>query len=79
MHDAAESISHGGSSNGRMGINLIPAKLRGRYLFEERHHATSILAIDFKKEFRNLAMCVEGFCLQKSHIPLPAVAALQFR
>ena len=34
-----------------MGLDLIPANLRKRYLFEERHHATSILAVDFAEEW----------------------------
>lgn len=54
-----------------MGIDLIPANLRKRYRFDERHHATSILAVDFEKEFRELMLCLEAFHLKKSDILTP--------
>jgi hypothetical protein len=54
-----------------MGIDLIPASLRKRYLFDERHHATSILAIDFEEEFRDLMRCLEAFHLRKTDILTP--------
>ena len=54
-----------------MGIDLIPAKLRKRYLFDERHHATSILVVDFKEEFHDLLRCLDAFSLKKSDILTP--------
>ncbi len=51
-----------------MGISLIPANLRERYLFDERHHATSILATDYASEFKDLMECLGGFRLRKSDI-----------
>jgi hypothetical protein len=51
-----------------MGLDLIPAELRERFLFEERHHAASILAIDFPSEFKDIIECLEGFSLRRSHI-----------
>lgn len=55
----------------RVGIDLIPAKLRKKYRFEERHHATSILATDFKEGFEDLLGCLDAFCLKKSDILTP--------
>ncbi|HXY79324.1 MAG TPA: BglII/BstYI family type II restriction endonuclease, partial [Candidatus Bathyarchaeia archaeon] len=54
-----------------MGIDLIPANLRKRYRFDERHHASSILAIDFEEEFHDLLHCLEAFRLKKSDILTP--------
>jgi len=54
-----------------MGLDLIPAKLRKRYLFDERHHACSILAVDFAEEFHDLMLCLEAFHLKKSEILTP--------
>jgi hypothetical protein len=54
-----------------MGIDLIPANLRKRYLFDERHHASSILKVDFEEEFRDLMLCLEAFYLKKSDILTP--------
>ena len=51
-----------------MGLDLIPAGLRARFRFEERHHATSILAIDYPSEFKDLMGCFSEFHLRKSHI-----------
>jgi hypothetical protein len=51
-----------------MGINLIAPALRERFLFDERHHATSILAADYPNEFDDIMKCLEGFYLRKSHI-----------
>ena len=54
-----------------MGIDLIPANLRKRYRFDERHHATSILTVDFEEEFHDLMHCLEAFYLKKSDILTP--------
>lgn len=54
-----------------MSIDLIPAALRRRYCFDERHHATSILATDFRPEFKDLMDCLGAFCLRKSDILTP--------
>jgi hypothetical protein len=54
-----------------MGLNLIPARLRKRFRFEERHHAISILAVDFEEEFHDLLLCLEAFHLKKSEILTP--------
>jgi len=51
-----------------MGLDLIPTALRERFLFEERHHAASILATDFPAEFKDIIECLQGFRLRKSHI-----------
>jgi len=51
-----------------MGINLIAPALRERFLFDERHHAVSILAVDYPNEFNDIMKCLQGFCLRKSHI-----------
>ena len=54
-----------------MAIDLIPTNLRKRYLFDERHHATSILTVDFEEEFHDLMLCLEAFSLKKSDILTP--------
>jgi hypothetical protein len=54
-----------------MSLNLIPVRLRERFRFEERHHATSIIATDFKDEFRDIIQCLEDFRLKKSDILTP--------
>jgi restriction endonuclease BglII len=54
-----------------MGLDLIPARLRERFLFEERHHALSILSIDFSKEFDDIMLCLDAFRLKKSDILTP--------
>lgn len=54
-----------------MSIELIPDRLRARYTFEERHHATSILASDFPSEFKDLLDSLAAFCLKKSDILTP--------
>ncbi len=53
---------------GCMGLKLIPPGLRKRFLFDERHHAISILATDYSNEFKDLMDCLEGFRLRKSDI-----------
>ncbi|MEX0711385.1 MAG: hypothetical protein WD278_03495 [Pirellulales bacterium] len=46
-----------------MGLDLIPAGLRDKYRFDEREHATAILASDFKQEFHDILDCLDAFCL----------------
>jgi len=57
-----------------LGLNQIPIGLRDRFLFDERHHATSVLAADFPNEFRDLIECLAGFRLRKSDILRPGGA-----
>ncbi len=54
-----------------MSLDLIPPRLHQLYRFEERHHATSILATDFKEEFNDFLLCLKGFRLKKSDILTP--------
>jgi hypothetical protein len=54
-----------------MGLDLIPTRLRDRFLFEERHHAVSIISVDFPEEFNDLMICLEAFRLKKSDILTP--------
>jgi len=54
-----------------MSLDLIPPRLHQLYRFEERHHATSILATDFKEEFSDFLLCLKGFRLKKSDILTP--------
>ena len=51
-----------------MGLDLIPTDLRERFRFDERHHATSILHLDYPNEFRDIVECLQAFCLRKTHI-----------
>jgi hypothetical protein len=48
-----------------MSLDLIPPRLHQLYRFEERHHATSILATDFKEEFNDFLLCLKDFRLKK--------------
>jgi hypothetical protein len=57
-----------------VGLELIPDRLRKRYVFEERHHATSILASDFPAEFSDILLCLDAFHLKKSSIIVPGGA-----
>jgi hypothetical protein len=54
-----------------MSLDLIPSCLHQRYRFEERHHATSILATDFREEFNDILLCLKDFRLKKSDILTP--------
>jgi len=54
-----------------MSIDLISTKLRRKYRFEERHHAASILSVDFKSEFKDLLDSLDAFSLKKSDILTP--------
>jgi hypothetical protein len=51
-----------------MSLNIIPVKLRTRYLFEEQGHACAILANDFPNEFKDICDCLDAFVLKKSEI-----------
>ncbi len=51
-----------------MPLELIPETLRGKYHFEEREHACSILAGDFASEWRDLLDCLGDFTLKRSAI-----------
>lgn len=57
--------------NKQLGLDLVPPRLRKRYLFEERHHAVGVLASDFAEEFNDLFLCLEAFSLRKSAILTP--------
>ena len=50
-----------------MGLDLIPAALRTKFRFDEREHATAILATDFKKQFQDILDCMSAFTLKKSY------------
>jgi hypothetical protein len=50
-----------------MGLNLIPAALRKKFRFDEREHATAILASDFPKQFKDILDCMTAFTLKKSY------------
>jgi hypothetical protein len=51
-----------------MGVELIPAVLRKRFRFDERNHATAILASDFPGELADLIDCLSAFTLKRSEI-----------
>lgn len=51
-----------------MSVELIPAKLRARFRFEERNHATAVLAADFPNEFADIVACLSAFTLKRSDI-----------
>jgi hypothetical protein len=51
-----------------MAVNLIPAKTRKRFQFDERRHACAIMATDFKDEFADIIGCLDGFSLVRSEI-----------
>lgn len=54
-----------------MGLEKIPQAVGDRYHFDERGHASAILASNFPNEFRDLMDCLSGFVLRKSHILTP--------
>ena len=54
-----------------MTIDLIPADLRKRYRFDERGHATAILASDFSQEFAELLGALGAFRLTEKDILTP--------
>ena len=49
-----------------MGKNLLPEDIRKAYQIEERHHACSILKIDFAQQWRDLLDVLREFKLRKS-------------
>jgi hypothetical protein len=51
-----------------MSIELIPEALRARFRFDERNHATAILAADFPQELTDLLDCLAAFTLKRSEI-----------
>jgi hypothetical protein len=51
-----------------MGVDLIPEALRARFRFDERNHATAVLASDFPEEFADILACLEAFTLKRSEI-----------
>ena len=57
-----------------MGLDLIPAALHSKYKFEERDHASAILARDFPSEFADLLACLTAFTLKKSAVLTPGGA-----
>jgi hypothetical protein len=51
-----------------MGLDLIPADIRARFLVEERRHACAILAADFPDELKDIVGCLREFKLLRSEI-----------
>lgn len=51
-----------------MGVELLPERIRSRYLVDERRHACAILATDFQSEWADLIECLERFKLVRSEI-----------
>lgn len=51
-----------------MGVELIPAALRTRFRFDERNHATAVLASDFPNEFADICDCMAAFTLKRTDI-----------
>lgn len=51
-----------------MGMQQIPATLRSRFRFEERNHATAVLAADFPNEFADILDSLNAFTLKRSQI-----------
>lgn len=54
-----------------MGLDLIPRSLHKKYVFDEREHATAILATDFSDEWNDILKCLRAFSLKKSAILKP--------
>jgi hypothetical protein len=51
-----------------MVVELIPEALRARFRFDERNHATAVLASDFPNEFADIVACLSAFTLKRSQI-----------
>ena len=51
-----------------MGLELLPAKLRAKFSFQERLHACSILKTDFRSEWQDILDCLDAFVLKRSEI-----------
>jgi len=47
---------------------IIPEDLQQKYAFDERGHASAILATDFPREFEDLVFCLRQFKLRRSHV-----------
>jgi len=54
-----------------MGLKLIPANLRAKFMIEEREHAISILKYDFPNEWKDLLDCLDAFWLTKQMVKEP--------
>jgi hypothetical protein len=55
----------------RLGIALLPGKIRRNYKVEERHHACAILKTDFPNEWKDLLDVLLQLRLPKSEILTP--------
>jgi hypothetical protein len=51
-----------------MVVELVPKALRARFRFDERNHATAVLASDFPNEFADILACLNAFTLKRSQI-----------
>ena len=69
--DRLESAAHHALD---MGVELIPESLRAKFRFDEREHATAILAKDFPLEFQDILDCLDAFWLKRSAILTPGGA-----
>lgn len=49
---------------------LLPKDIRQAYQVEERHHACSILKIDFPEQWKDLIEVLRAFKLRKSHMAI---------
>lgn len=54
-----------------MGLDLLPKELRSAYKFEERGHASAILANDFPNELEDVVNCLRTFSLKRKDILTP--------
>ena len=54
-----------------MGLDLIPASVLDKFEVAERHHATSILKLDFTSEWLDILALMKQFTLPKSQIATP--------
>lgn len=54
-----------------MGLGLIPATIRDRYVIQERHHACAILKTDFPNEWNDIMAALQQLTLPKSDILTP--------
>ncbi len=51
-----------------MALNVWPQAIQDGYELHEWHHASSILAVDFPNEFRDICEILAGFRLLRSHV-----------
>lgn len=54
-----------------MGLELIPSAVLAKFEVAERHHAASILSLDFPSEWADIVTLTEQFTLPKSQIETP--------